>query len=406
MQNTNSPKRSVRLNNKRLARLDIKKDANTDTPSVHADFNGDPNAISNLESSSNFKATINSAYSTEDSAQARESRDVDIDNLDVSELARLVEEARLIEEKNNLKRELQSIYCRINNDNTTNGRGHDLINNSSHPVGEMSLQRSFKNKTLENCKLFQKLDVVRDPAVELRFFEDRCTAYGITSDIEKFEILQRIWPRQDILDFVEAYDEERTYFNLYKFLQGKGSKLPCILGANPSWQGPVKFQNLYLSAKKWAKSKEEDRIKYFMYVHAPNNLKNKIKEGFGLDYDEFIKRTELLCNIEKQRVFENEKNFSYEPQSFKHSKRYPNKQKWHDNIPHKRDHFCSYENNRNQGYSGEGYSRRTNYDQNALCHKHAKFGDRADYCAAVETCPMSPLRQQYDQKNELPSSIQ
>ena len=38
MQNTNSPKRSVRLNNKRLARLDIKKDANTDTPSVHADF--------------------------------------------------------------------------------------------------------------------------------------------------------------------------------------------------------------------------------------------------------------------------------------------------------------------------------------------------------------------------------
>ena len=40
MQNTNSPKRSVRLNNKRLARLDTKKDANTDIPSVHADFNG------------------------------------------------------------------------------------------------------------------------------------------------------------------------------------------------------------------------------------------------------------------------------------------------------------------------------------------------------------------------------
>ena len=40
MQNTmlNSPKRSMRLNNKRLARLDIKKDANTDTPSVSADF--------------------------------------------------------------------------------------------------------------------------------------------------------------------------------------------------------------------------------------------------------------------------------------------------------------------------------------------------------------------------------
>ena len=121
--------------------------------------------------------------------------------------------------KKNLKRELKSIYQRINNHNTTNDRGHDLINNNSHAVGEMSLQRSFKNKTLENCKLIQKLDVVRDTAVELGFFEDRCTAYGFTSDIEKFEILQRIWPRPDILDFV--YDEERTYFNLYKFLEGK-----------------------------------------------------------------------------------------------------------------------------------------------------------------------------------------
>ena len=53
--------------------------------------------MSNLESSSIIKAPINSAYSTEDSAQARESRYVDIDNLDVTELARLVEEARLIE---------------------------------------------------------------------------------------------------------------------------------------------------------------------------------------------------------------------------------------------------------------------------------------------------------------------
>ena len=36
----------MRLNNKRLARLDIKNDANTDTPSVSADFNGDPIKLS------------------------------------------------------------------------------------------------------------------------------------------------------------------------------------------------------------------------------------------------------------------------------------------------------------------------------------------------------------------------
>ena len=93
----NSPKRSIRQKNKRLAKLDLKNDADTDP--VSAEFNGDPKAMSNLESSSIIKATINSAYSTEDSAQAMESRDVYIDNLDVTELARLLEEARLIEEK-------------------------------------------------------------------------------------------------------------------------------------------------------------------------------------------------------------------------------------------------------------------------------------------------------------------
>ena len=42
---------------------------------------------------------------------------------------------------------------------------------------------------------------------------------------------------------------------------------------NPSWEGPVKFQNLHLSAKQWVKANEEDRIKYFMYVHVPLDTK-------------------------------------------------------------------------------------------------------------------------------------
>ena len=101
--------------------------------------------------------------------------------------------------------------------------------------------------------------------MELRFFADRCTAYGITSDMEKFKILQRIWPRSDIIDFVETHDEDRKYNSLVKFLQGKCSKLPRILGTSLSWPEPVQYQDLFLSAKQWAKSKKEDRVKYFMH---------------------------------------------------------------------------------------------------------------------------------------------
>ena len=63
MQNTNSPKRSVRLNNKRLARLDIKKDANTDTPSVHADLSLTNNYCLNFKLFLNATAFFLKIYS-------------------------------------------------------------------------------------------------------------------------------------------------------------------------------------------------------------------------------------------------------------------------------------------------------------------------------------------------------
>ena len=113
----------------------------------------------------------------------------------------------------------------------------------------------------------------------------------------------------------------------FKFLEGKGSKLIRILGANPSLEELVKFQNLHLLVKQWAKDNEEDRIKFFMYVHAPDNLK-KNKEHFGLRYDEFLRRVKSICNAEEKGYFEHAKNFTCEnPQRFKQNKKYPNKQK-------------------------------------------------------------------------------
>ena len=92
----------------------------------------------------------------------------------------------------------------------------------------------MKQRTLANCKLFSKLEAIRDPVIVLRFSEDRCSTYGITDDTENFEIIQIIWPRPDIIDFVEDYDEDRTYHNVFKFLEGKGSELARILGVSPS----------------------------------------------------------------------------------------------------------------------------------------------------------------------------
>ena len=65
-----SQKKSLRIKNKRLL-SEIELTGLVDTkPSVSADSN----VISNPKSSSVFQAIISSTYTTEDSAQARESR--------------------------------------------------------------------------------------------------------------------------------------------------------------------------------------------------------------------------------------------------------------------------------------------------------------------------------------------
>ena len=282
---------------------------------------------------------------------------LEVENLDIEQLTKLVAQARILEKKAILKKELNSIYNRLDEgqnkfQSKISYSGSSPVYNSSHTVGA-TYNSNLKHRTLENCKLFSQIEAIGDPVIELRFFEDRCNTYGITDDTEKFEILQRIWPRPDIIDFFEAYDEDRTYFNLFKFLEGKGSKLPKILGPHPTWEGPVKFQNLYLSAKKWAKSNEQDRIKYFMYVHAPDKLKKKIKENFGLSYEEFLRHTESICEIEEQRVVEQAKHVSYEPHKPYYGR---NRSKRHNNVGWQENQNL-FHNNHSSNQPNQNYCR-------------------------------------------------
>ena len=144
---------------------------------------------------------------------------LEVEDLEIEKLTNLVAQARILEKKAILKKELNSIYNRLDEgqnkfQSKISYSGSSPVYTSSNTVGATH-NISLKQRTLENCKLFFQIEAIRDPVIELRFFEDRCSTYGITDDTEKFEILQRIWPRPDIIDFFEAYDEDRTYFNLF-----------------------------------------------------------------------------------------------------------------------------------------------------------------------------------------------
>ena len=132
--------------------------------------------------------------------------------------------------------------------------------------------------------------------------------------------------------------------------------MPRILGAHPSWEGPVKLQDLNLSAKKWGKANEEDRIKYFMYVHAPDKLKRKIKENFRLSYEEFLRNAESICEVEEKRVIRQAKKISYEPHK-PHCSRYRSKRHNNNVGCHCQENKIRFHNNHSSNQLNQVYYR-------------------------------------------------
>ena len=81
---------------------------------------------------------------------------------------------------------------RPHNDKMSHGSVDCSPENTLHDLGEYTHIDILKRRTLDNCKFFANINTIRDSFVELRFFEDKCRAYGITEESEKFKMLQRI----------------------------------------------------------------------------------------------------------------------------------------------------------------------------------------------------------------------
>ena len=84
---------------------------------------------------------------------------LETEDLEIKELTKLVAKARILEKKAELKKELDSIYYRLGENETKLQQKHDsgsLLNNTSQ-TENFTYSQSFKQKTLENCKLFSQI---------------------------------------------------------------------------------------------------------------------------------------------------------------------------------------------------------------------------------------------------------
>ena len=93
-------------------------------------------------------------------------------------------------------------------------------------------------------------------------------------------------PQKDIKDFWESISV-RNYSALFSFLLETGGSLPKILRPKPTWNSPVKYQNLRLVAMNWAKSS----LDFYSYYLAPDDLKSEVAVNFGQEKDDFHNKT-------------------------------------------------------------------------------------------------------------------
>ena len=282
-----------------------------------------------------YKQKATDGY-TDQAYQAESEAVASYENLDIAELRRQAAEAkrradiRVRDERRKLIEQLRMYEEENKNYEQSRPNWTTPSRNSTHashtpPSPSLRFNEHYYRDDREQ---FDRLRRVRELAMmfrdvnltqdnydsELGYFEHQCERYHVTTDAMRYEVLLQKWPQKDIKDFLESTSSgERNYSTLLSFLQEKCGSLPKILRPKPTWNGPVKYQDLRLEAMKWAKSSLEDRIKFFSYYLAPDDLKSEVAVNFGQEMDDFHHKTGAAFVGHEQRALDNARHVDYAP---------------------------------------------------------------------------------------------
>ena len=167
----------------------------------------------------------------------------------------------------------------------------------------------------DNAQVFREIKpAVGSYATEIEHFEHQCRTYRIGNEELKYEILTQKWVHSDIKDFWDSTPEvSRNYINLREYLRQKDGPLTRILRARPPTSNCKKYPDLKLEATKRAKATLDDRVKFFTYYLAPDNLKKDITANFVFGIGEFDHWNTASFSGLEQRVSDDAQNVNYQP---------------------------------------------------------------------------------------------
>ena len=123
--------------------------------------------------------------------------------------------------------------------------------------------------------------------------------------------------------------------------------MTSILGKPPVHTSTTPFSDYVAEAAEWAKANEDDRIKFFLYHHAPSFLKSKTEDYFVEDLTQF-KRIQAIWSHQSDDF-----PVSNRPVNYDRLRKHQRRNRHQDN-----DHYGYSNQNQNYGNYGQNFNNR------------------------------------------------
>ena len=226
---------------------------------------------------------------------------------------------------------------------------------------------------------FHRFTKITKPRQTLNYFEGEFERLNVTDEKTKYNIIVGKWVPDEVAQYYGLVSpEDRNFQSFKEFIERRDHFLPPILGKAPIHTSSTSFSAYLAEATEWATAHEDDRIKFFLYHHAPSSLKSRIEEYFVEDLIQFKRRVQAIWSHQNDDhpVPNAPVNYdrSRKNQDQRHNRRRNNGQDDFSNQNYRNsgNHVQGFDN-RNQNYGNGG-----NYAQ-SFNNRNKNYGNGINY---------------------------
>ena len=286
-----------------------------------------------------------------------------------------------------LKRQVDILQKKVNkNLNCFRDTNQTNVNNISfiqEPLPENQNFHQTINSRQSICfseRMFRKI-IGKNPVNEFKLFELQCKSQGIFNDKTQFEIIIRIWPINDVLEYVKV-GKPSSYVC---FKQEILSMTPCVPDIHkplPIWNHTPTFKEIHQLVSNSLTCSPDDLYKHFTIKYSPKWASEILKKDLELPIEKFKNR---LMWILEQGSSNLKMNYNNKKSNNQYKLNNKFKRTFYQNRNKTYSQFNQNINNSSKDY--RHYQSKLSNKNFNKCRYHARFGEKAKNCEGPQ-CKM------------------